>query len=178
MASEFHIRRAELRDADALSAFGAETFAEKFGALYRPEDLVAFVGDNHQPAYYAAAIKARDHAVWVAQTDSGEIIAYAVARANQLPIEEDEPQAGELYRLYVHKAYQGVGLGGRLMALSLGWLRGQGYAPLYLGVYSENYEAQRLYARAGFEKTGEYEFIVGAHRDREFILRLNEARHG
>ena len=42
---------------------------------------------------------------------------------------------------------------------------------VWIGVWSENHGAQRLYARHGFEKVGEYEFKVGQTRDHEFILR-------
>jgi len=38
-------------------------------------------------------------------------------------------------------------------------------------VWSENFGAQRFYARYGFEKVGTYEFPVGQTRDLEFILR-------
>ncbi|HEY5972897.1 MAG TPA: GNAT family N-acetyltransferase, partial [Pseudoxanthomonas sp.] len=36
---------------------------------------------------------------------------------------------------------------------------------------SENYGAQRFYGRYGFEMAGEYEFLVGEQRDREFMFR-------
>ena len=42
---------------------------------------------------------------------------------------------------------------------------------LWIGVWSENYGAQRLYARHGFEIVGEYSFMVGDHADRELITR-------
>ena len=42
---------------------------------------------------------------------------------------------------------------------------------LWIGVWSGNAKAQRLYAAHGFEKVGEYDYPVGAWRDREFILR-------
>jgi len=38
-------------------------------------------------------------------------------------------------------------------------------------VWSENFGAQRFYARYGFAKAGEYDFIVGRQRDHEFIYR-------
>jgi ribosomal protein S18 acetylase RimI-like enzyme len=38
-------------------------------------------------------------------------------------------------------------------------------------VWSENFGAQRFYARYGFEKAGEYLFPVGDTHDLEFILR-------
>ncbi|MEL6366215.1 MAG: GNAT family N-acetyltransferase, partial [Pseudomonadota bacterium] len=58
-----------------------------------------------------------------------------------------------------------------LLAVALDWLAEAGFAPVYLSVFSENTGAQRLYARHGFEKAGEYDFMVGDHPDREFIFR-------
>jgi hypothetical protein len=43
-------------------------------------------------------------------------------------------------------------------------------APVYVGVWSGNVGAQRLYERFGFRKIGEYDFRVGDQLDREFIL--------
>ena len=43
--------------------------------------------------------------------------------------------------------------------------------PLWIGVWSGNDKAQRLYAAYGFEKAGEYDYPIGAWRDHEFILR-------
>jgi hypothetical protein len=45
-------------------------------------------------------------------------------------------------------------------------------------VWSENHGAQRLYARYGFDKIGEYGFPVGQTIDREFILKQTRARSG
>jgi len=81
------------------------------------------------------------------------------------------PACGELKRLYVLKRLQGDGTGSRLLAETFAWLERNGPRRLWIGVWSENHGAQRLYGRMGFEKVGEYEFIVGQTRDREFILR-------
>jgi GNAT superfamily N-acetyltransferase len=79
--------------------------------------------------------------------------------------------AGEIRQLYLRASVQGDGLGTRLLVMALEWLAAQGHSPLYVGVWSGNLGAQRLYARYGFEKIGEYDFPVGNHLDREFILR-------
>ena len=57
------------------------------------------------------------------------------------------------------------------MDAMLTWLLADGPRTLWLSVWSENYGAQRFYARYGFEFAGEYEFLVGAQRDREFMYR-------
>lgn len=164
------IRRATLDDAQALSRIGAETFTETFGRLYPPEDLAAFL-----PEAYGLERTRRDlgdpaKASWLVEKD-GEVVGYATAGPCDLPHAEVTPACGELKRLYILKAHQGGGVGSRLLNQTLDWLQKDGPRPLWIGVWSENHGAQRLYGRMGFEKVGEYDFIVGETRDHEFILR-------
>ena len=51
------------------------------------------------------------------------------------------------------------------------WLDQPQRRTLWVGVWEENFGAQRFYARYGCRKVGEYDFIVGDTHDREFILR-------
>ena len=53
----------------------------------------------------------------------------------------------------------------------MAWLERDGACDLWIGVWSENYGAQKFYGRHGFEKVGEYGFAVGKTIDREFILK-------
>jgi ribosomal protein S18 acetylase RimI-like enzyme len=164
------IRRATSADAEALSRIGAETFTETFSHLYPPEDLAAF-----REAAYAVEKSRRDledpdKAVWLVEA-GGAVVGHALAGPCDLPHEEVTPACGELKRLYVLKAFQGGGTGSLLLAETLAWLERDGPRRLWIGVWSENFGAQRLYGRLGFEKVGEYHFIVGETRDHEFILR-------
>lgn len=148
---------------------GRETFAETFGHLYPPADLAAFVSAAHSPTRYAEMIADGAHALWIAEAAAGRAVGYAMAGDCRLPHPEVTPTCGELQRLYVRRERQGGGLGVRLLDEALGWLARPGRR-LWIGVWSENLGAQRLYARYGFSKVGEYEFHVGQTSDREFIM--------
>ncbi len=87
-----------------------------------------------------------------------------------------EADAGEVQQLYVLAEFHNLRLGARLIEQGLEWLAAQGRLPVYLGVWSENYGAQRFYGRYGFSKVGEYGFHVGNTVDREFILKRGEQR--
>jgi GNAT superfamily N-acetyltransferase len=168
------IRRATEADAEALSRIGAATFVETFGHMYPPRDLAAFL-----EAAYGLEKTRRDladpaKAAWLVEAD-GEVVGHALAGPCDLPHHAVTPACGELKRLYVLKAHQGGGVGSRLLKETLDWLEADGPRPLWIGVWSENFGAQKLYGRMGFEKVGEYEFPVGEIRDREFILRRVEA---
>lgn len=164
------IRRATPADAEVLSRIAAETFTETFGHLYPPEDLAAFLEAAYAVEKSRRDLEDPDKAAWLVETD-GRVVGHALAGPCDLPHDEVTPACGELKRLYVLKAYQGGGTGSRLLAQTLAWLERAGPRRLWIGVWSENYGAQRLYGRLGFEKVGEYDFIVGETRDREFILR-------
>jgi len=163
------LRKASPADAETLTELGRTTFAETFAHLYAPKDLAAFQAEAHTPERYAAWAVDPDYGLWISEQD-GRPIGYALAGPCHLPHPEVTPDCGELWRVYVRREAQGSGLGGRLLTTALDWLARPG-RDLWIGVWSENHGAQRLYARHGFEKVGEYEFPVGEHRDHEFILR-------
>lgn len=165
------VRPATAADIPALGELGAATFVETFAHLYAPEDLAAFLADTHSPDAWARRLAEPGVVAWIAELPGAGAVAYATAGPCKLPVPGREPRAGEVRQLYVLGAHQGLRLGSRLLALALDWLDASGYAPLYVGVWSENHGAQRLYARHGFAKVGEYEFPVGRHRDLEFILK-------
>jgi diamine N-acetyltransferase len=73
--------------------------------------------------------------------------------------------------LNVLKSHHNRRLGTQLMGTALEWLTEQGRTPLYIGVWSQNFGAQRFYGRYGFIKVAEYGFAVGDTVDREFILK-------
>ncbi len=164
------IRRAVPADAPVLSSLSVDTFTETFGHLYPPEDLAFYLALAYAPESQAELIADPAYGVWLAERD-GRAIGYAVAGPAGLPHPDVAQGDGELKRLYVRAGEQNGGLGSRLFAQAMAWLERDGPRTLWIGVWSENFGAQRFYARYGFEKAGEYLFPVGRVRDLEFILR-------
>jgi ribosomal protein S18 acetylase RimI-like enzyme len=165
------IRRATLEDAAALADLGGTTFTDTFGHLYPPEDLQEFLTRSHTPESWARTLSDPHQGVFVVEQQNGRKIGFIVVGACKLPVENLAAQSGEIQQLYVLAEFHNLRLGRRLMDLGLQWLASQGRAPLYIGVWSENYGAQRFYERYGFTKVGEYGFPVGKTVDREFILK-------
>ena len=109
-------------------------------------------------------------ATWLVEA-GGQAVGYALAGPCGLPHDEVTPACGELKRLYLLKDWQNGGTGRRLFTEVMAWLERDGPRDLWIGVWSENFGAQRFYARQGFSKVGEYGFRVGSTTDHEFILR-------
>ena len=163
------IRLATSDDADLLSRLGAETFTESFGHLYKPEDLAAFLGENHSPEAYASLLTDPKARAWIAETADGEAIGFATVCPCKLPAPDLSENAGELKRFYFLKAHQGAGLGSQMLEDIFRWAD-QTFDQFYVSVWSENHGAIRLYERFGFVKVHEYRFMVGDQADLEFIM--------
>jgi ribosomal protein S18 acetylase RimI-like enzyme len=168
------LRRATTADAAALARLKLicfrEAFLEDFGIPYPPADLARFEAEAYGEATVAAELSDPSHATWVCERD-GALVAYAHAGPCKLPHPEVADGSGELYQLYVRRDSQGMGHGRQLLRASLDWLEETYPGPLWLGVWSGNERAQAVYGAAGFYLVGEYQFLVGDHRDDEFILR-------
>lgn len=149
---------------------GARTFSEAFGHLYNPYDLGTFLDDAYSVETTRRDLADPRRALWLVE-DGAEAIGYALAGPCDLPHAQVTPACGELKRIYFAQGRQGGGLGQRLFAEVMAWLQSQGRRNVWIGVWSENFGAQRFYARQGFQKVGEYGFNVGRTVDREFILR-------
>lgn len=161
------IRPATLDDAHALVELSTQTFTETFGYLYPPEDLEHYLATTYTADAYATMLDDPYHAIWVLEEDD-ELIGYVLAGPCSLPHEDVTPEDREIKRLYVKKGHQNSGDGQKLMQQAMDWI---GDRTTWIGVWSENYGAQRFYERFGFSKIGEYKFIVGETRDDEFIYR-------
>ncbi len=164
------IRLAGAEDVPALARLAADTFVESFvtgfALGYPKEDLETFLRDSYAVERVAAWIADPAAQVLVVEQD-GRLAAYAHAGDNTLPYTDAKPGDGELKRIYVAKAAQGTGLGRVLLERSLHWL---GPRPIYIGVWSGNHKAQRLYGHYGFKVVGAYQFPVGATLDDEVIM--------
>jgi ribosomal protein S18 acetylase RimI-like enzyme len=165
------LRRATIDDADTVSSLGARTFSETFAHLYPTQDLETFLAYAYGLERTRRDLADPEKATWLLEDEDGEAIGYALAGPCGLPHPDASPAHGELHRVYVLKSHQGGGRGSLLLNAALDWLEKDGPRPLWIGVWSENFGAQKLYGRLGFDKVGEYHFAVGETRDLEFILR-------
>ena len=194
------IRRATPADAEALSYLSRTCFTQTFGHLYAPSNLDAFLDEAYSPTVLRAELDDPERATWLlfdepvdearATLSSDDLpgtpeprdeaptssvsqapIGYVTACPAHLPHPDVAPGDGEVQRLYILQGHQGGGRGTALLRTALDWLERDGPRTIWIGVWSENYGAQRFYARHGFEIVGDYSFMVGDHADHELITR-------
>ena len=76
----------------------------------------------------------------------------------------------ELKQLYTAPDATGRGIGGALMEWAMAEFAARGADEVQISVWSGNHDAQRFYARYGFEKVADITFRVGEQLDEEFLM--------
>lgn len=157
------------RDAARLCALAQRSFTETFGHLYDPVDLAAFLA-GHTPEGWHAELNDPRFAIRLAE-DSDAAVGYAKLAPPALPVEQHGPSI-ELRQFYLLAAAQGTGAAQAMMDWVIKTARARGAEDMYLSVFTENHRAKRFYARYGFERIGDYAFMVGNHADVDELMRL------
>jgi len=166
------LRPAVADDAAAIAALATDAFVAAFGHLYRPEDLAAFLAEHKTAQVYRRAVTDPACSMEVAEAD-GALAGFCQLRLpSEFASRSDASRPIALQQLYTDPAMTGRGVGAALMDWALTRARALGCDAVQLSVYSENHGAQRFYARYGFAKIADIAFMVGAHRDAEFLFEL------
>jgi diamine N-acetyltransferase len=164
------------QDTDALAALARNSFAGAFAHLYADEDLNIFLKASYAPHVIADEM-ANPLRLYRVAEQGGALIGYCKLKletgfGGDLRADMAGRKIMDLSQLYMRSDATGKGIGDALMTWALDEAKARGYDDILLSVYSENYGAQRFYARYGFTKYADIYFMVGNHRDDEFLYRL------
>ena len=145
------IRPATKSDQAALGRYG--------GALMRQHhdiDPRRFIMTDRPEAGYGRFLVSRledaDSVVLVAER-SGEVLGYAYAGLEPLNWMELRAACGLLHDVFVDPAARRQGIGERLVAAAIEWVRSKAQPRVVLWSAEGNDAAQRVFARAGFRRT-------------------------
>ena len=165
-------RPATPADAPALAELGHTSFIDAFGRLYSAENLNKFLEQAYSLSTVEAELANSARLYRIAERD-GLMVGYCkIGFDITLDYDSKGRRAMELKQLYMRGSETGSGIGATLMTWALDEARSRGFDDVILSVWSENYGAQRFYARHGFEKIGDTIFMVGDHRDEEHLMGL------
>lgn len=159
----------------ALVALGRELFSETFGHLYPVAHLEQYLASSYTVEHVARWVGGEGQMELLGAFSGRNIVGYCLTGPCTLPLDEATASHGEIHKLYVKREQFGSGTSSKLMKIAMSSLKERfpRHDHVYLGVYSENPRAIAFYSKFGFAKVGEYEFIVGETRDREFIMRAS-----
>ncbi|MCW1401320.1 GNAT family N-acetyltransferase [Novosphingobium sp. MW5] len=164
------LRAATPDDIPALSRLGIDSFVEKFGHMYTPQDLATFLEEAHSPEALAGELANPARLYRLAERD-GVLVGYCkLGLKCGFPEYARGQNVLELKQLYTAPGQTGGGIGKALMEWAMGEFEARGADEVQLSVWSGNDGAQRFYARYGFSKVADITFRVGDQLDEEFLF--------
>jgi ribosomal protein S18 acetylase RimI-like enzyme len=138
------IRRAEPRDACALAALGARTFADTFGADNTPEDMQAYLASTYGESQQRAEF-ANPDIITLLVEDSGRLVAFCQVRRSVAPSCVTLASPVEVWRFYVDRAWHGRGVAAALKTAALDAAHELGGRSVWLSVWERNPRAIAFY---------------------------------
>jgi GNAT superfamily N-acetyltransferase len=157
-----------IRAADPCDAPGiAKVIVQTWRSTYRgivPDAVLDGLDEAAMAGWWGEAIGRSDAGtpILVAATDRGEVVGVALVDEPDEQAPEREPgYARELRILYVLDAYQGQGIGRRLVGAVAARLAAQGIGALTVPVFAANGRARRFYEALGARFLRETPLVLG-----------------
>ncbi|KAI1176182.1 acyl-CoA N-acyltransferase [Nemania sp. FL0916] len=173
--SEITIGHALPSEAAAIAKIGADTFTATFGFSVSAEDLTQFLANTYLESALLADLDDPTIETWVARDAAGTVFGMVqlVRGLSEPCVPGDALKHAELRRLYVDTAAHGRGIGSKLIAAVEEQARAEGFKQLWLSVWENNPNAERLYLRLGYQKVGAMDFTVGTCVQTDYVLYKN-----
>jgi ribosomal protein S18 acetylase RimI-like enzyme len=163
------IRIAVRQDAAQLAQLAERTFRDTFASENTAKDMELHCRNSYGEAQQAAEIE--NPAILTLLCEEGDaLVGFAQLRWRSETPSVVAAVPGEIYRLYVDRAWHGRGIAQHLMQASLDALADRGCDAVWLGVWERNPRAIAFYEKSGFVAVGSHVFTVGTDAQRDVIM--------
>lgn len=154
-------------DSNALAHIQVDSYQTAYRGIFPDEMLDTFSYAEQEKDWLDWMDEKPADRLLVAETESGEIVGYALARpgATKLP-----PYDGEVLALHIRRDHQQQGIGRALFVEAARELQAQGSLSLLVWVLELNLPAIRFYERMGGKPTGRQ--VIDLEREGTALVEL------
>lgn len=167
MSKNYHIRKANIADINSLCEIGAKTFVETYEKENTPENLQKYLDEKFNEKQILDELSTPQTIFLLVELED-EVIGYSKLRVNS--VENPNPKALEIERIYITKQYHGQKFGALLMQGCIDTAIENNYESLWLGVWEHNPKAIAFYRKWGFEVFGTHIFQLGDDAQTDFLM--------
>jgi len=153
-----NIRRATLEDSAGLARVQVDSYRAAYAGILPASYLSHFTYEEQAQDWRAWLCSETEEVLTLAETDTGEIVGYALARPSA---GEMLPYSSELVALHVQRAFQGQGVGKQLFKAIAEQLQQKGCSSLMVWVLEAN-PARKFYEQLGGQLLGAQKVTEGA----------------
>ncbi len=157
-------------DIGLLADLTSYTFRESWLEEGNESDLESYVAEYFNAEQMEREVNNPDISYMIVWVD-GIAAAYCKLERNIAPEGHDLAQPICISRLYVRKEFQNKNLGSLMIDEALHRGSMEKFRTIWLGVWYKNPAAIRLYERFGFQKFGNYQFVMGTEISNDFLMK-------
>jgi GNAT superfamily N-acetyltransferase len=163
MIGGVRIRLADLRDSSAIARVQVDTWRTTYVGIVPDEHLANLSYESREQRQHDYLRTDNQRYAFVAENEQGQVVGFAFGGPER---ENDLVYHGELYGLYILKAYQRQGIGQQLVGAIAQRLRAAGFTNMLIWVLAEN-PACGFYAALGGKPVREKKVSIGGKELRE-----------
>jgi len=168
-SAEIVVRNGERGDAAGLSKVGARLFRQTYQGKMPSIDLESYVAEDFNLEQQLAELQDPNVTTLLVEK-AGEIVGYAQVRQNPIPASTGLNVAIELWRIYLERSSQGLGIGKLLLSRAGEAVRSRSEDQVWLGVWERNLGAISFYEKHGFHIAGSQKFNIGAEVHNDLVM--------
>jgi diamine N-acetyltransferase len=148
-----------------------QSFSDAFADSNTAENMEAFLQDTYSLGKMQNEFYEPNSVLYLACNDNKDIVGFLRLRKNDEAADKLGYNAIELQRLYIHPDCKGMGVGKKLVEVAFTYSKQNKFDWIWLGVWEKNFNAQKVYAKWGFEKFGEHVFQMGADAQTDWLMK-------
>ena len=175
MTEQVEIHPVLPEDLPVLRDLAEATFRETFSSQNTPQNISAYASVAFDMDRVRAEYENAHSRFWFARTGP-DIAGYLKLNTGPAQTEQDLENAMEIERIYATRAFQGRGVGKRLMATALQAAREAGVNWVWLGVWEHNQKAIAFYEHQGFEPFSRHSFRLGDDEQTDVMMKKKITR--
>ena len=166
---EFIIRYATAEDAELIADLSRRTFHETFGYVNTKENMDKFMNEQFSREKLIKEVGEPGNTFLLAF--DGEVpVGYVRLREGKKFPEFHGKDSLEIVRIYSVNSYIGTGVGQQMMRQCIFIAKELKKEIIWLGVWEKNSRAISFYAKWGFEKFGEHDFLLGDDLQKDWLM--------
>jgi len=167
---EITIRYATKEDAELIADISQQTFYDAFIKDNTEEDMQKFLTEQFTKGRLMLEVGSPENIFLLAYIGN-EVAGYVKLREGKQPKELSTNNALEIARIYCTASCIGKGVGRALMQKCIEIAQERGKEIIWLGVWERNHHAIEFYAKWGFEKFGEQDFLLGNDLQNDWLMK-------
>lgn len=157
-------------DVKVLQQLSRDTFSETFGSMNTPENMAHYLEVEFSLSKLTAELNDPRAAFYFARLGDAAV-GYLKLNVGAAQTELQDPNALEIERIYVRKAFLGQAVGQALFEQALEVARQRQSSYVWLGVWEENPRAIRFYEKNGFVAFGKHLFKLGDDEQTDILMK-------